>query len=175
MPRSTFIHGDAIDLCPIERDDLPFLQRNWNDPDVRHWMPSVEPTNEHAMEREIEEFDEDDESVRLLAITPDDDPVGLISLFLIQPVSGRAFLGAWVDPAHHGNGYGTEMAELMVAYAFEERRLHKLEAGALATNDRSRHVLESVGFVEEGRQREHYFVDGEYVDRVQYGLLESEW
>jgi len=33
----------------------------------------------------------------------------------------------------------------------------------------------SLGFTEEGRIRKDRFIDGEYVDTVQYGLLRREW
>lgn len=36
-------------------------------------------------------------------------------------------------------------------------------------------MLEKVGFREEGRRREHAFVDGEYVALVEFGLLAEEW
>jgi ribosomal-protein-alanine N-acetyltransferase len=36
-------------------------------------------------------------------------------------------------------------------------------------------VLEKVGFQQEGRRRDHAFVNGEYVDLLEYGLLAEEW
>lgn len=173
MPGPPFRRGDVVDLCPIEAEDLPFVKRNYNDPAVRRWMPAVHPQNGHEMEAEHESWTDDDDT-RFLACV-DGDPVGMISMFVFVPESGRAMLGAWIAPEHQGNGYGRAMTAQMVGYAFEERRLHRLTANALATNDRSRATLESVGFSQEGRQREAYYVDGEYVDRVLYGLLETEW
>ncbi|MGM0397457.1 MAG: GNAT family N-acetyltransferase [Halobacteriota archaeon] len=173
MPGPPFRRGDPVDLCPIEAEDLPFLQRNYNDPVVRRWMPAAHPTNGHQFESDFEDWPEDD-VVRLLGCV-DDDPVGMISLFAVEEDSGRAMLGAWIDPEHQGNGYGRSMTAQMVDYAFAERRLHRLTANALATNEPSRATLESVGFEQEGRQREAYFVDGEYVDRVIYGLLRTDW
>lgn len=173
MPGPPFRRGDVVDLCPIDEDDLPFLQRNFNDPEVRLWMPAADPKSENEFESDFEEWPEDDE-IRLLACV-DGEPVGMISMFHEQPVSGRALLGAWIDPEHQGQGYGRAMTAQMVDYAFTERRMNRLSAHALATNDRSRGTLESVGFEQEGYQREAYFVDGEYVDRVIYGLLADEW
>ncbi len=113
-------------------------------------------------------------AVNLLACV-DGDPVGFVALFDWDESSGRAELAYWVAPDHQGNGYGTEATELAVEYAFDERRCHRLVAGAHETNDASRALLETLGFREEGRQRQHVFVDGEYVDTVLYGLLANEW
>ena len=56
----------------------------------------------------------------------------------------------------------------------DQLRLEKLSADALATNPASQRVLEKNGFLEEGRFRDHAFVDGERVDVVRYGLLADE-
>lgn len=174
MPGPVFIEGETVDLCPIEEEDLDFLHRNRNDPEVRRWFPAAHPETREDVADWLEEYHEDDTDTRLMAVV-DDEPVGTIGLFRVQPDSGRGYLGAWIDPAYHGQGYGTEMTELMVEYAFDERRLHTVAAGALATNDPSRGLLEKVGFVQEGRMRDAYYVDGEYVDRVLYGLHEDDW
>jgi ribosomal-protein-alanine N-acetyltransferase len=49
--------------------------------------------------------------------------------------------------------------------------------GAIAYdfNDASRGLLESLGFTEEGRTRKDRFINGEYIDTIQYGLLRKEW
>ncbi|WP_153952444.1 GNAT family N-acetyltransferase [Halosegnis longus] len=44
-----------------------------------------------------------------------------------------------------------------------------------ATNDASAGVMESVGFVQEGRRRKEAFVDGERIDVLRYGLLAEEY
>lgn len=175
MPGPVFKRGESVDLCPPESEDIDFLLRNRNDPEVRRWMTSAQPETRAEIEETIADTEEDpDEGTRLLGVV-DGQPVGSIALFRVQPESGRGYLGAWVDPAYHGEGYGTEMTEMMIDYAFDERRLHTLAAGALATNERSRGLLEKVGFEQEGRQRDAYYVDGEYVDRVIYGLHEDDW
>lgn len=172
MPGPVFLAGDRVDLRTVEPDDAPFLARGRNHPEVRRWLPRAHPQSVGAA-REAIEGDERD-GVSLLACDGDE-PVGVVSLFLEVPESGRAMLGAWVAPEAQGEGYGTAATDLLVEYAFHERRLRKLEAGALATNGASRAVLESVGFEREGRMADHYVVDGERVDRVAYGLRRADW
>ena len=175
MPGARFLEGERVALRTVEDEDAEFLLRNRNDPEVRRWMPSAHPETRAEIEESITETDPDpDEQTRLLGVV-DGDPVGSIALFRVQPEAGRGYLGAWVDPAYHGEGYGTEMTEMMIDYAFDERRLHTLAAGALATNERSRGLLEKVGFEQEGQLRDAYYVEGEYVDRVIYGLHEDDW
>ena len=74
-----------------------------------------------------------------------------------------------------GEGYATAATELLVGYAFDQRRLNKLIANAFDFNAGSQRVLEKVGFVEEGIRREEAFVNSEFVDIHRYGLLVREW
>ncbi|WP_436908360.1 GNAT family N-acetyltransferase [Halosimplex marinum] len=198
MPGSAFLRGDRVALRPPGDEDLAFLQRNHNDPAVRRSMPRVHPQNRESIR---EEYVESDGAVSLLicgdganADGNDPDRLGFCALFDIEAASGRAEVGAWLAPDAEGEGYATEALALLVEYAVDERRLDRLNAGRLATNDRSAALLDRLGFVEEGRRRGYYFVgtvasetqradgsaagasvDGERVDRVEYGLLAEEW
>lgn len=90
-------------------------------------------------------------------------------------MNGTAELGCWITPDAQGEGYGTAAARRLLRYAFAERRLERVWADALATNDASNRVLAKLGFVEEGRERAAFVQDGERVDRVNYGLLADEF
>jgi RimJ/RimL family protein N-acetyltransferase len=84
-------------------------------------------------------------------------------------------LAYWLDPDHHGQGYGSEAAELLVRYAFEDRNVRRIGARAGSFNEASIGLLESLGFQQEGRRREAAWYRGEYHDMLLYGLLRSAW
>jgi RimJ/RimL family protein N-acetyltransferase len=176
MPGPVFLRGDRVSLHVADESDLEFVTRWRNHPDVRRWMPRSRPETPDDTEEFYDGFvkGDDDSGVCLLACE-DAEPLGLVSLFLVDADSRRGRMGAWLRPDAQGEGYGTEAASLLVEYAFAERNLRKLVANARADNEPSRGTLEKLGFTEEGRQREHYFLDGEYVDRVIYGLFAHEW
>ena len=174
MPAIAFLPGDRVDLRPIEEDDLEFLQRAIIDP--RIWRPigGSRPLN-RAQERDFfEDVVCSDESVTLL-IVADSTPVGTIALESFDWEVGRAELGYWLDPDHHRQGYGSEAAERIVAYGFDQLGLHRIEARVFEFNQASQGLLEAVGFTREGVHREAAFIDGAYQDVVWYGLLEDEW
>lgn len=173
MPGPVFLEGETVDLHPIEVDDASFLERVVNDPAVRAGLAAYRPLNEQQEREWVESIGEDDE-VHLLACV-DGEPVGNFGLNRFDDVWGVAELGYMVAREHWGNGYATEAAELLCTHAFRERRLHRVQATVFAHNDASARVLEKVGFSEEGRLREHAFVDGERVDLVQFGLLADEF
>jgi RimJ/RimL family protein N-acetyltransferase len=67
------------------------------------------------------------------------------------------------------------MAALGLDYAFGHRRMHRVNARVLETNEPSIGLLETLGFAHEGTQREEKFVNGDRVDTRFYGLLADEW
>lgn len=177
MPGPAFTRGETVALHTVEEADLDFLQRLHNVPEVRHGMTFTDPRNgaevEEWFEEHVSETDEDEGAQFLICV--DGDPVGVASLFRVTRPESHAEIAYYVDPDEQGNGYATEAAELLVDYAINERRLHKVAARALVTNEASRTVLERVGFTREELQREEMLVDGERLDVARYGLLEGEW
>ncbi|WP_225333712.1 GNAT family N-acetyltransferase [Halomicrobium urmianum] len=172
MPPGAFLRGDAVTLHPVDEDDLPFLRDLMNEPRVRESVGSYRPFTT-ADEREwYEGLDEADLS---FVVRADGDRVGTVGLVLDDHPWGLAELGYSIHPDHWDCGYATDAARAVVRHGFEERRLNKVVADAFATNEGSQRVLEKVGFEQEGRRRSHAFVDGEYVDLLEFGLLVDEW
>jgi RimJ/RimL family protein N-acetyltransferase len=96
-------------------------------------------------------------------------------LFRIDEREGNTSFAYWLTPAVHGDGYATEATSLTLDYAFHHRRLRRVRARVLETNDASIGLLEKLGFVHEGTQRQEKYVDGDPVDTRVYGLLREEW
>ena len=180
MPGAMFAAGDSVALHTVEEEDLEFLAAARNDPAVRRPLTLNRPSNGEQIREFFENAISADESASFLVCTDGDgadavEPVGSVVLFDEDETAGTATVAYWVVPEHQGEGYCTEAAGLLCEYAFAERRLNKLRADVLATNDASRHVLETLGFVEEGLLREEKYVYGEYVDVHRFGLLADDW
>jgi ribosomal-protein-alanine N-acetyltransferase len=168
MPGPVFLRGEDVTLHPHGEEDVQFLQRLINDPDVWPSLASFEPVTESEEREWIENNDED--GVTLL-ICVGDEPVGNIGLNGINEAWGLAELGYMIAPEAQGNGYATDAARRIVRYGFEDRRLHKIIANAYETNSASQRVLEKLGFQQEGVLRDQAYVRGEYLDVIRYGLL----
>jgi len=180
MPGPVFLSGESVTLRPTEREDLPAIREWMNDPDV--WRPALDakPMNADLGEEFFENVltTEDDVHVTVCA---DDEPVGHASLTTSEygpTATDRARsveLAYHLGTDHHGNGYGSEAAELLVQYAFEDWNMRRVFARAGAFNDASMGLLESLGFQREGRRRKAAYYRGDYYDMVLYGLLREEW
>jgi ribosomal-protein-alanine N-acetyltransferase len=167
-----FLRGERVTLHPVSDDDADFLGRIVNDPDVRGGLSLTAPRR-RADELEFRVEGADDREHFLVRAAGE--RVGVLDLVGVDETLGNAEVGYLFAPDAWGNGYATDAVRTAVAYAFAERRLHKVYARVFAFNEGSRRVLEKVGFVNEGRFREHAFLDGEYVDVERYGLLADEF
>jgi [ribosomal protein S5]-alanine N-acetyltransferase len=102
--------------------------------------------------------------------------VGGIGLSNIRRgVAETGSLGYWVGQAHARKGYMSEALALVLDFAFDRLRLHRVEAACLPTNGPSRGLLAKTGFREEGYARKYLCIDGKWQDHVLFGMLREEW
>ncbi|ADQ69396.1 GNAT family N-acetyltransferase [Halogeometricum borinquense] len=178
MSGPVFLEGDGVALCPADQSDLNFLRTHENDPRVRKTRTVRFPTStDHATTRLGGTMGRNEETVGLV-IRADDESVGFVYLLREDPnaIDFRyAELAYWIAYEHWDAGYATAAAKTMVKYGFDELGLHRITASTLASNESSKRVLEKVGFEREGVAREEVYTDGEWHDRIRYGLLADEW
>lgn len=87
-----------------------------------------------------------------------------------------AYLGYEVFAPHSGKGYMREGMVLLLKEAFEELRLHRLEANIQPENTASIRLVSSVGFVKEGLSKKYLKVGGfEWKDHERWAILNPGW
>lgn len=87
----------------------------------------------------------------------------------------EADIGYEVHHDYWGRGYATEAASAMVAWGFDELKVHRVSASCVADNHASARVLEKLGMRQEGCFREATYFKGRNWDALHYAILESEW
>lgn len=100
--------------------------------------------------------------------------LGAISLMLAGQ-HRHAELGYWLGVPYWGRGYTSEAAAAAVAHGFTALGLHRIFAHHFARNPASGRVMQKVGMVYEGTQRQHVLKGDHFEDIVHYGLLAEEW
>jgi len=175
MPGALFIEGDKVDLRTIEEEDIEFLRDNINNPDVRTHLTAREPVNLEQERGFFEEVVSSDDGVHLAICNKEDEITGMISLEENDREIRVAEIGIWIDPEHRRNGYGTEAAELITDYGFNELNYHRIAARAHGENEGSNKIWKRLGFTHEGTFREHAYRKGRFEDVNIYGVLEDEW
>jgi RimJ/RimL family protein N-acetyltransferase len=97
--------------------------------------------------------------------------VGIISLQKIENVSKNAQIGYWIGKKYWNAGIATESIGLLIRYAFQILRLHKVYANVLVTNRASIHVLEKNGMKIEGLLKDSVYKDHKFFDVALYYIL----
>lgn len=80
-------------------------------------------------------------------------------------------LGYQVSRRHEGQGLMSEALRSANGYMFASMRLHRIMANFRPENDRSRRLLERLGFAREGLARDYLFIDGAWRDHVLTALV----
>ncbi len=97
--------------------------------------------------------------------------VGVISLQKIDRVNKNGQIGYWIGKKFWNMGLATESINLLIHYAFQVLRLHKVYANVLATNRASIRVLEKNGLKKEGILRDSIYKYDKFFDVVLYYRL----
>jgi RimJ/RimL family protein N-acetyltransferase len=176
MPGPVFRATDdgEVTLRPRQEEDHEFVRDVTNLPEVRRLMRNITPKNAQAVENSYEEYADNDDGAGFCICAPDE-PVGHIGVWRIDHVNASAWMGAWIDPDHHGEGYAPRGTALAIDWAFDELDLHRLNTGVYEPNRPSQRVMEKLGFVREGVERKAIYIEGAWYDTYRYGLLREEW
>ena len=172
--------GQKVILRPVKRSDITNFLKWFNDPEVIQYLFFYLPMTEMAEEKYVEGLANNagtDVNFVIEAIEQNGNKaIGSISLNGIHPKDHLATFGIAIGEKDYWNkGYGTEACRLIINYGFEQLNLHRISSTAYSFNERSIRMHLSVGFKEEGRQREAAFKNGKYCDKVVFGLLRKEW
>ena len=173
--------GEKVVLRPVKRTDIEFFLKWFNDPEVTQYLNFYLPMTEMAEAKFIESLGTADAGKAAMFLIEAagnkcNKPIGSVSLDNIHPKDHHAVFGIAIgEKDYWSNGYGTEAAQLIIRYGFEQLNLHRINSFAISFNERSIRLHLRVGFKEEGRQREGIFRNGAYHDHVVFGLLRKEW
>ena len=90
---------------------------------------------------------------------------------IVRGVMHSCFLGYKTDQSEINKGYMTEALEASIRFAFEDLKLHRIEAGIMPRNIASQRVVEKLGFEREGLSRRYIWINGVWEDHLRYALL----
>ena len=111
----------------------------------------------------------------VLALRDSGRVIGACLIFAFDEVSLRAEIGYVLGVRDSGRGYMAEAVSAVVAFAFEELGMRRLEATIDPRNGASVKLIERMGFNHEGTRRQRVLMKGTLVDQSLYGCLRDDW
>ena len=173
------LRTSRLKLRPIVTADALVLFEMFSDHEVtRYWSrpPMTHLAQARRLVRDVRAGYRSGDTLQFgIERTHDGALVGTCTLFHFYPLCRRAEVGYALGRPHWHQGLMHEALSRLVAYAFDDLDLVRLEADIDPRNDASARALERLGFVKEGFLRERWIVSGVASDSALYGLLRREW
>jgi len=86
-----------------------------------------------------------------------------------------AYLGYYVGAPFAGQGYMREAMQLILRYAFERLKLHRLEANIQPGNSASLALVKRAGFIREGYSRRYLRIGRRWRDHERWAIIAEDW
>ena len=171
------ITGTRVALRNLNIDEaVQYYEWFWeSNPETMTCRPVTRRTTEDFIAHMQGHFEKGDAIFLSVRRRQDDAFIGRVTLFDRNEANRAIEMGYLIGPAYRGQGYAREAVDLTARYAFDELQLNRIIAQTGAFNVRSIALLESLGFRQEGRLREHHMYDGKLHDDLLFGLLASEY
>ncbi|WP_137789288.1 GNAT family protein [Bacillus sp. E(2018)] len=101
--------------------------------------------------------------------------IGQIGLFKIERgPAQKGMVGYSLDQVHNGKGFMTEALPLILDFAFNELKLHRIEAEVMPRNFASIKLLIKAGFHKEGISKKNVKINGRWEDHQVLAILNEE-
>ena len=169
------LSGERVVLRPFRPEDVEPLWRAKLEP-LKWAQTTADPLQPITLEAHKARYAElpKDTSAQF-AVDVDGGLIGRALLFHVDDLARNAEVGIALLPEHQGRGHGKDVLRVLLDYGFRSRNLHRIHLQTLSSNEAGLRAYRAVGFVEEGRLREHAWVEGAYEDMVLMSVLRSEW
>jgi ribosomal-protein-alanine N-acetyltransferase len=133
------------------------------------------PTTPDAFSKLVEKYS-GDRNICYVAVQDESDLIGCINLNeIVRGAFQSAFLGFYGFAPYAGHGLMKQAMRLVLVEAFTTLRLHRLEANIQPKNERSKGLVESVGFRREGYSLRYLLIGGQWCDHERYAITAEEW
>ncbi|GAC1303508.1 MAG: GNAT family protein [Vulcanimicrobiaceae bacterium] len=174
-PRPLAIDADLV-LRPREAADAAqmFALVERDRADLRAWLPWIDSARTLGEIRRYAQYADAQMQARVAydyGIYANDALVGAIGLHAIDYSNRSTAIGYWLAPAMRGRGIVTRAARRLVAHAFADLELHRLEIRCVVENVASRNVAERLGFAFEGTLSQAYYLHGRFRDLALYARV----
>lgn len=177
---TTAIDGDSLRLRPYRTQDIPRIVEACNDERSKQWLaglprPYTEKTARDYLHETIWDAATGNRTTWAVADKGTDLMIGNIAIFGtagLDPRSGE--IGYWSHPDSRGRGLMTQATRLIIAHAFGDRGMRRLQLHAASANTASNQVALNNGFVLTGTEtRADPVGDGTFADMNIYELFPS--
>lgn len=169
--------SENVYIRRLEKTDLRQTLKWINEPELMTIMGFKGPKNKAEQDEWFLELNKyDTKVVFAICLNKGNKHIGNVSLYSIDLINRNAGLSVFIaDQNNRHKGYGTEALKLLLDYAFNHINLIRVYLKTSADYTGAVKMYQSLGFKKEGIMRCHEFRNGEYINKIIFGLLKDEY
>ena len=171
------LHTDCLQLRPITKEDAKALfayRKDATTNQYQNFIPkNIDEVHDFIANCETELEVEGTWFQLVIIHTESDQIIGDLGIFTLD--DAQIELGVTIAKEFQGRGFANEAMMNVMDLLFSQQKKHRIIASIDPRNKASQSLLERLGFRKEAHFKESYFQDGQWLDDVQYGILNSEW
>jgi [ribosomal protein S5]-alanine N-acetyltransferase len=166
-------------LREFRQNDFDAIRDYESHPETHRFEKTI--PNDEAIETRLNQIvawsHEHPRSQYCFAITfqPENIVRGQVSLSLNISDIREWEIGWKVHYNYWGNGYATEAANCVLAFAFNDLHAHRVVAFCNVQHAASVRVMNKIGMLQDGRLRETRWWNGAWQDEFVYAILDRDW
>ena len=155
------------DYCfrTIEKKDIEWVRILHNSPEVLFMLTDTNFINEKQQEIWFEKISLSKTSKRFI-IEYNNKKIGVIRLDDIDLLNKSICVGLDINKNFRRKGHGLNSFNVLLKYCFEELNMNRIWLLVADFNTKAFNLYKKLGFIEEGRQRERLYRNGEYHDYI---------
>ena len=167
-------------LRRFEYSDNSSMRKNWiADEKIQSlYSEPVYTTEEEVkqlLDKYIDSYQKDDYYRWAIIDKKTYECIGQIAYFLVDNKNNFAEIEYCIGADFQCKGLATEATKAVISYGFEKMNLHKVQICTKTINAPSKRVIEKCGLTYEGTFRDYFYIDGQYVGRLYFSILRSEY
>uniref|UniRef100_UPI003217AD7E GNAT family N-acetyltransferase n=1 Tax=uncultured Draconibacterium sp. TaxID=1573823 RepID=UPI003217AD7E len=173
-------HIRINDKIRLERIQLSMAQIIFNTIDsdrehLREWLPFIDQTKQISDTEAFITSVADNKKDSIYTIWYKEEFAGLIGFKDTDLVNKKTEIGYWLASKMQGKGIITLCVEKLIAYAFKNKKLNRIQIKVAEKNNKSAAIPKKLGFHMEGVEREGELHQDHYLNLEVYSLLKSDW
>lgn len=175
-----FWKNEKVSLRGIEERDADVLYEAFRDTTLRMQaeggiaLPASVETAEDMTFYAIEMTKEGKE-LWFAVLDNENRMVGYAIMGYINEKDGNAQCDVTIFPQYRRQGYGKAVYDILLRYAFYERRLHKVNCFVMENNLEGRLFLKTIGFKAEAKRSDMFYSHGRYYAQYYFGITRDEF
>ena len=173
------IETERLFLRQLLYEDTDFVFQYFGNPAVTQYLLDEPPITEYAQAEEIvQSYAEPVGKTHnrwILIRKSDLQPIGTVGYHKWDKRYFRAEIGYDLLPDFWGQGYMSEALQVVLSHGFERMGLNRIDALIYIENERSIHLVQKLGFKQEGLLRDFFDLAGKFYNHYIFGLLKKDF